>query len=115
MLTHAAGEADTTAQVLAVFAATFGDHWGLSALRTSFHGWRQGMGESVVGYVKHLLMLTTKMNAAQADAVNPAMLCDHFIDFIDPSVATFVATPWSMMMSSSIRHGLRLSAGARGC
>ena len=38
VLTHAAGEADTAAQVLAVFAATFGDHWGLSALLTSFHG-----------------------------------------------------------------------------
>ena len=78
VLTRVAGEADTAAQVLAVLAATFGDH--LSALLTSFHGRRQGMGESVVGYAQHLLMLTTKLNAAQADAVNPAMLCDHFID-----------------------------------
>ena len=80
VLTRAAGEADTAAKVLAVLAATFGDHRGLSALLTSFHGRRQGMGESVVGYVQHLLMLTTKLNAAQADAVNPAMLCDCFID-----------------------------------
>ena len=64
----------------AVLAATFGDHRGLSALRTSFHGRRQGMGESVVGYAQHLLMLTTKLNAVQADAVNPAMLCNRFID-----------------------------------
>ena len=28
-----------------------------------------------------------------------------------PSVATFVATPGNMMMSPSIKHGLRLSAG----
>ena len=32
------------------------------------------------GDARHLLMLTTKLNAAQADAVNPAMLCDRFID-----------------------------------
>ena len=38
------------------------------------------MGESVVGYAQHLLMLTTKLNAVQADVVNPAMLCDRFID-----------------------------------
>ena len=43
-----------------------------------------GMGESVVGYAQHLLMLTTKLNAAQADAVNPAMLCDRFIDGLHP-------------------------------
>jgi len=79
VLIRAAGEADTAAQVLVVLAATFGDH--LSALLTSFHGRRQGMGESVVGY---LLMLTTKLNAAQADAVNPAMLCDRFIDGLHP-------------------------------
>ena len=111
VLTRVAGEADTAAQVLAVLAATFGDH--LSALLTSFHGRRQGMGESVVGYAQHLLMLTTKLNAAQADAVNPAMLCDRFIDGLHPhpSVATFVATPGSMTTSPSIRHGLRLSAG----
>ena len=117
VLTHAAGEADTAAKVLAVFAATFGDHRGLSALLTSFHGRRQGMGESVVGYAQHLLMLTTKLNAAQADAVNPATLCGRFIDGLHPhpSVATFVATPGSMLTSPSIRHGLRLSAGARGC
>ena len=42
------------------------------------------MGESVVGYAQHLLMLTTKLNAAQADAVNPAMLCDRFIDGLHP-------------------------------
>ena len=53
----------TAAQVLAVLAATFGDYRGLSALLTSFHGRRQGMGESVVGYAQHLLMLTTKLNA----------------------------------------------------
>ena len=82
VLTRAAGEADTAAQVLAVLAATFGDH--LSALLTSFHGRRQGMGESVVGYTQHLLMLATKLNAAQADAVNPAMLCDRFIDGLHP-------------------------------
>ena len=80
VLTRAAGEADTAAQVLAVLAATFGDHRGLSALLTSFHGRRQGMGESVVGYAQHLLMLTTKLNSVQADAVNPAMLCNRFID-----------------------------------
>ena len=84
VLTRAAGEADTAAKVLAVLAATFGDHRGLSALLTSFHGRRQGMGESVVGYAQHLLMLTTKLNAAQADAVNPAMLCDRFIDGLNP-------------------------------
>ena len=33
-----------------------------------------------MGYAQHLLMLATKLNAAQADAVNPAMLCDRFID-----------------------------------
>ena len=82
VLTHAAGEADTAAKVLAVLAATFGDH--SLALLTSFHGRRQGMGESVVGYAQHLLMLTTKLNAAQADAVNPAMLCDRFIDGLHP-------------------------------
>ena len=65
VLTRVAGEANTAAQVLAVLAATFGD---------------QGMGESVVGYAQHLLMLTTKLNAVQVDAVNPAMLCDRFID-----------------------------------
>ena len=59
MLIRAAGEADTAAQVLAVLAATFGDH----LLLTSFRGRRQGMGESVVGYAQHLLMLTTKLNA----------------------------------------------------
>ena len=80
VLTRAAEEADTAAQVLAVLAATFGDHRGLSALLTSLHGRRQGMGESVVGYTQHLLMLATKLNEAQADAVNPAMLCDRFID-----------------------------------
>ena len=84
VLTRAAGEADTMTQVLAVFAATFGDHRGLSALLTSFHGRRQGMGESVVGHAQHLLMLTTKLNAAQPDAVNPAMLCDRFIDGVHP-------------------------------
>ena len=42
------------------------------------------MGESVVGYVQHLLMLTTKLNAVQADAVNSAMLCDRFIDGLHP-------------------------------
>ena len=84
MLTRAAGEADTAAQVLAVFSATFGDHQGLSALLTSFHGRQQGMGESVVGYAQHLLMLTTKLNAVQADAVNPAILCDRFIDGLHP-------------------------------
>ena len=42
------------------------------------------MGESVVGHAQHLLMLTTKLNAAQADAVNPAMLCDRFIDGLHP-------------------------------
>ena len=84
VLTRAVEEADTAAKVLAVLAATFGDHRGLSALLTSFHGWRQGMGESVVGYTQHLLMLTTKLNAAQADTVNPAMLCDHFIDGLHP-------------------------------
>ena len=42
------------------------------------------MGESVVGYAQHLLMLTTKLNAAQADTVNPAMLCGHFIDGLHP-------------------------------
>ena len=84
VLTHAAGEADTAAQVLAFFAATFGDHRDLSALLTSFHGRRQGMEESVVGYAQHLLMLTTKLNAAQADAINPAMLCDRFIDGLHP-------------------------------
>ena len=42
------------------------------------------MGESVVGYAQHLLMLTTKLNAVQADAVNPAMLCDCFIDGLHP-------------------------------
>ena len=84
VLTRAAGEADTAAKVLAVLAATFGDHRGLSALLTSFHGRRQGMGESVVGYAQHLLMLTTKLNAAQAYAVNPAMLCDRFIDGLHP-------------------------------
>ena len=82
VLTRAAGEADTAAKVLAVLAATFGDQ--PSALLTSFHGRRQGMGESVVGYAQHLLMLTTKLNAAQADAVNPAMLCDRFIDGLHP-------------------------------
>ena len=66
VLTRAAGEAVTAAQVLAVLAATFGDHRGLSALLTSFHGQRQGMGESVVGHAQHLLMLTTKLNAVQA-------------------------------------------------
>ena len=121
VLTRAAGEADTAAKVLAVLAATFGDHRGLSALLTSFHGRRQGMGESVVGYAQHLLMLTTKLNAAQADAVNPAVLCDRFIDGLhpppppQPSVATFVATPGSMLTSPSIRHGPRLSTGCRGC
>ena len=65
-------------------AGTFGDHRGLSALLTSFHDRRQGMGESVVGYAQHLLMLTTKLNAVQADAVNPAMLCDCFIDGLHP-------------------------------
>ena len=106
-------DADTAAKVLAVLAATFGDHRGLSALLTSFHGRRQGMGESVVGYAQHLLMLTTKLNSAQADAVNPATLCGRFIDGLHPhpSVATFVATPGSMLTSPSIRHGLRLSAG----
>ena len=71
------------------------------------------MGESVVGYAQHLLMLTTKLNAAQADAVNPAMLCDRFIDGLHPhpSVATFVATPGSMLTSPPIGQGLRLSAG----
>ena len=64
----------------AVLAATFGDHRGLAALLTSFHGRRQGMGESVVGHAQHLLMLTTKLNAVRVDAVNPAMLCDRFID-----------------------------------
>ena len=59
---------------------------GPSALLTSFHGRRQGMGESVVGYAQHLLMLTTKLNAAQADAVNPAMLCDRFIDGLHPPI-----------------------------
>ena len=29
-------------------------------------------------------MLTTKLNAAQADAVNPAMFCDCFIDGLHP-------------------------------
>ena len=48
--THAAGEADTAAQALAILAAILGDHRGLSALLTSFHGRRQGKGESVVGY-----------------------------------------------------------------
>ena len=42
------------------------------------------MGESVVGYAQHLLMLTTKLNAAQADAVNLDMLCDRFIDGLHP-------------------------------
>ena len=42
------------------------------------------MGESVVRYAQHLLMLTTKLNTAQADAVNPAMLCDRFIDGLHP-------------------------------
>ena len=56
----------------------------LSALLTSFHCRRQGMGESVVGYTQHLLILTTKLDAAQADAVNPAMLCNHFIDGLHP-------------------------------
>ena len=42
------------------------------------------MGESVVGYSQHLLMLTTKLNAAQADAINPAMLCNRFIDGLHP-------------------------------
>ena len=114
VLTRAVEDADTAAKVLAVLAATFGDHRGLSALLTSFHGRRQGMGESVVGYTQHLLMLTTKLNAAQADAVNPAMLCDRFLSTgctPYPSVATFVATPGSMLTSPSIRHGLRLSAG----
>ena len=50
VLTQAAGEADTAAQALAILAATFGDHRVLSALLTSLHGRRQGMGESVVGY-----------------------------------------------------------------
>ena len=36
------------------------------------------------GDAQHLLMLTTKLNAAQADAVNPAMLCDRFIDGLHP-------------------------------
>ena len=80
----------TSSPVLVPVAATlfqsakFGDHRGLSALLTSFHGRRQGMGESVVGHAQHLLMLTTKLNAAQADAVNPAMLCDRFIDGLHP-------------------------------
>ena len=39
---------------------------------------------SVVGYAQHLLMLTTMLNAGQADAVNPAMLCDRFIDRLHP-------------------------------
>ena len=59
-------------------------HSNLCALLTSFHGRRQGMGESVVGYAQHLLMLTTKLNAAQADVINPAMLCDRFIDGLHP-------------------------------
>ena len=84
VLTSAAGETDTAAHVLAVLAATFGDHRVLSALLTSFHGRRQGMGESVVGYAQNLLMLTTKLNAAQADAVNIAVLCDRSIDGLHP-------------------------------
>ena len=46
VLTSAAGETDTAAQVfsLTVLAATLGDHRGLSALLTSFHGRRQEMG-----------------------------------------------------------------------
>ena len=121
VLTLAAGEADTAAQVLAVLAVTFGDHRGVATLLTSFQGLRQGMGESVVGYAQrllmHLLMPTTKLIAAQADAVNPAMLCHRFIDGLHPhpSVATFVATPGSTLTSPSIRHGLRLSAGCGGC
>ena len=84
VLTRAAGEADTAAHVLAVLAATFGDHRGLSALLTSFHGRQQGMGESVAGYAQHLLMLTTKLNAAQTDDVNPAMFCYRFTEGLHP-------------------------------
>ena len=81
MFTRAAGEADTVAQVLAVLAATFGDHSLLYSLRsiTGSRGWG-----SVVGYAQHLLMLTTKLNAVQADTVNPTMLCDRFIDGLHP-------------------------------
>ena len=79
----------------AVLAATFGDHRGLAALLTSFHGRRQGMGESVVGHAQHLLMLTTKLNAVKADAVNPAMLRDRFTDG---------CTPIPPSRHSSLRH-----------
>ena len=82
VLTSTAGETDTAAQVFAVLADTFGDH--LSALLNSFHRRRQGMGESVEGYAQHLLMLTTKLNAVQEDAVNPAVLCDRSIDGLHP-------------------------------
>ena len=118
VLTHAAGEADTAAKVLAVLAETFGDHRGLSALLTSFHGRRQGMGESVVGYAQHLLMLTTKLNAAQADAINPAMLCDRFIDRLHPPIppsrhSSLRQGAWRRHLPSGTGWGSALDA--RGC
>ena len=71
------------------------------------------MGESVVGYAQHLLMLTTKPNAAQADAVNPAMLCDRFIDGLHPPSLRRDIRRYARDHAdvTSIRHGLRLSAG----
>ena len=60
------------------------------------------MGESVVGYAQHLLMLTTKLNAAQADAVNPTMLCNRFIDGLHPP---------SLRGSNPAQHGSGRAAG----
>ena len=37
-----------------------------------------------MGYAQYLLMLTTKLNAVQADAVNIAVLCDRSIDGLHP-------------------------------
>ena len=117
VLTRAAREADTATQVLAFLAATFGDHRGLSALLTSFHGRRQEMGESVVSGVRA---------AAPADADHQAERsaggCRQSRYALQPFyrraapphsfVATFVATPGSMLTAPSIRHRLRrLCAG----
>ena len=75
VLTRAAGEADTAAQVLAVLAATFGSAHLVPRPAAGNGGECSGVRAAPAYHV-----LTTKLNAAQADAVNPAMLCDRFID-----------------------------------
>lgn len=84
ILSRPADDINTAVKVLEIVRDTFGDQRGLSALLTSFHGRRQGIGEGVIEYAQSLLVLSTRLNAVKPGTTNATILRDRLVDGLHP-------------------------------